>query len=275
MRLTHLSAPAAAAAAVIAIASFAASVSGQDQVPPPPVPAFQPTRPQGQPRLAPQGQGSQGQGRRGRYIAPTPRTPTGPTVKLPEPRAKSTTSIEQALWNRQTLRAVTPGPVALDDVGQLLWAAQGVTGRYARRAAPSAGGAYALEVLLVAGDVTGLPAGVYRYYGASNQLESLAPGDKRPAFSQITRFEGIQKAPAIVVITAVRSRTTQLFPTDEIADHFLSLEVGAAGQNLMLEAVALHLGTSIASDTDEKKLVDVLGTPADERPYMLIVVARD
>ncbi|NNG13199.1 MAG: hypothetical protein HKM88_08130 [Halobacteria archaeon] len=85
------------------------------------------------------------------------------SVRLPEPRADSGVSVEQALRQRRSQRRYTPAPLALAEVGQLLWAAQGVTGRGDLRAAPSAGALYPLEVYLVAGNATSLTAGVYKY----------------------------------------------------------------------------------------------------------------
>jgi len=46
--------------------------------------------------------------------------------------------------------------LALPDLGPLLWAAQRITHADNLRIAPSAGGRYPLEVIVVAGTVTGL-----------------------------------------------------------------------------------------------------------------------
>ncbi len=235
--------------ALIAVAAFGAATSGQEQAPP---------------------------GRRSRsgYAPPTPRVPTGPTVKLHAPKAKGTISVEETLWGRRSLRSATQGQITLDDVGQLVWAAQGVTGEWGRRAAPSAGGAYPLEVLLVAGDVAGLPAGLYRYYGVQNELERIADGDQRPTFAQISKFQGIDRAPAIIVITGVQARIAKFFPNENVARQHVAMEAGAASQNLELEAVALGLGTGIVGDWDEPKLLPFLHTLQGEMPFLVIVVSR-
>ena len=84
-------------------------------------------------------------------------------IKLPAPARAGTTSVEEALAARRSVRAYTAEPLTLADCAQLLWAAQGVTSPEGLRTAPSAGALYPLEVFLVAGRVTDLPAGVYRY----------------------------------------------------------------------------------------------------------------
>ena len=277
MKLTHRAAP--IAVAVIAVMLSASWVLGQGQVPPIPAPGSQ-ARPAQAPPGPPQPgqgyarQGREGRGRRGGAPRATPRTPTGPTVKLPTPRAKSELSIEQALWGRRQLRSATTGQIALEDAGQLLWAAQGITGEWGRRAAPSAGATYPLEVLLVAGDVAGLPAGVYRYYPASNELERLVLGDRRHDLAPVCKFDGIEKAAATVVITGVESRMAAVVPPGPMAHHNVAIEAGAASQNLVLEAVALGLGTAVVPDSDEARLVQILHTPPEEKPFVVVVISR-
>ena len=277
MNFRYLSGPVAAVA--IAVTLSAGVVCAQEQVPPAPVPTALAEPAQAPPGQFPPGQGYPRQGREGRSRrngAPraTPRTPTGPAVKLAAPKAKSETSVEQALWGRRSLRSVTAGQITLEDIGQLMWAAQGLTGEYGRRAAPSAGGAYPLEVLLVAGDVTGLPAGVYRYYPASNELERLVEGDRRGDLGEVCKFRGIEKAPAIVVITGVESRMATIVPAGPMAHHTVAIEAGAASQNLALEAVALGLGTAIVPDSDEEKLAKILHAAPNEKPFVTVVISR-
>ncbi|MFB6259261.1 MAG: nitroreductase, partial [Thiohalorhabdaceae bacterium] len=74
-------------------------------------------------------------------------------------------------------------PISLAHAGQLLWAAQG-TNRPEGRTAPSAGGLYPLTVYLVAGAVTDLSPGVYRYLPAHHRLEHVAEGDHRARLAQ-------------------------------------------------------------------------------------------
>ncbi len=240
----------AAAAAFIVVASLGATASGQKVQAPP----MQPSQ--------------------SGYVPPTPRIPTGPTVKLAAPKPKGTISVEQALWGRRSLPSATQGQITIEDAGQLVWAAQGVTGKWGRRAAPSAGGAYPLEVLLVAGDVAGLPAGLYRYYGAQHALERIADGDKRPELAQISRFQGIDRAPALIVITGIESRSTKFFPNETVARNHVAIEAGAASQNVALEAVGLGLGTAVLGGWDEPKLLQALHLPPEEQPFVVLVVSR-
>ena len=67
-------------------------------------------------------------------------------IKLPEPVKNSDTSIEEALLERRSIRQYKDDPLTLAEVSQLLWAAQGITGLWGWRTAPSAGATYPLEV---------------------------------------------------------------------------------------------------------------------------------
>lgn len=240
----------AAAAAFFVAASLGVPATGQESKP-------------SQPRTSP-----------GRYTPPPPRVPTGATVKLAAPKAKGAVSLDEALWGRRTLRAATRGPITLEAAGHLAWAGQGVTGEWARRAAPSAGGAYPIDVLLVAGDVAGLPVGVYRYYGVQNVLERIGDGDKRTEFAQMSKFQGIERAPLLIVITGVEERTAKVFTNQALAHTQVAIEAGAVAQNIALEAVALGLGTAVVGDVDEAKLSQILHLHQGEKPFEVIVVSR-
>ena len=84
-------------------------------------------------------------------------------IGLPEPRYDGDVSLEESLVKRRSVRDYAGEPLALEEVSQLLWAAQGTTADWSGRTAPSAGALYPLEVYVIVGDVRNLAAGVYRY----------------------------------------------------------------------------------------------------------------
>ncbi len=203
---------------------------------------------------------------------PTP-IPIGTvTVKLPEPIVKSATSLEEALRGRSAARTFATAPLTLAEAGQLLWAAQGITGKYDRRAAPSAGGLYPLSVILVAGNIAGLPPAVYRYSPTTNEIVRIGEGDRRPAIAEACHFPPLAGVPALFVITAAESRTAKAYGNR--APKLVALEAGAASQDLSLEAVALGLGCGLIVDFDVAKLAQATGTTHDEAPFMVLPVTR-
>jgi hypothetical protein len=70
----------------------------------------------------------------------------GAVIALPEPALDSGTSVEAALLERRSIREYRQAPLTLAQLGQLLWAAQGITASDGKRTAPSAGALYPLEV---------------------------------------------------------------------------------------------------------------------------------
>ncbi len=61
-------------------------------------------------------------------------------IELPPPVTKGKISLEETILKRRSQRLFLPKDLTLEQIGQLLWAAQGITagsGKY--RSAPSAG----------------------------------------------------------------------------------------------------------------------------------------
>ena len=79
----------------------------------------------------------------------THQTRYGSPVPLPAPATTDTISLEKAIGKRRSMRAFRPDPLPIATIGQLLWAGQGVTSPDGKRAAPSAGALYPLELYVV------------------------------------------------------------------------------------------------------------------------------
>ncbi len=85
--------------------------------------------------------------------------PTQPEVitPLPRPALAGTMSLEETLVQRRSVREFKATPLTPAEIGQLLWAAQGITHERGYRTAPSAGALYPLEVYVAT------PDGVFHY----------------------------------------------------------------------------------------------------------------
>ena len=129
------------------------------------------------------------------------------SIHLPEPRYDSEVSVESTMLNRRSIRNYSGQPLSLQEVSQLLWAAQGITNPGGGRTAPSAGALYPLELYIVAGDVQDLPQGVYRYKPQGHELIELMQGDKRGELSQACLGQSWAQDGAVsFVFTAVYAR---------------------------------------------------------------------
>lgn len=192
-------------------------------------------------------------------------------VTLPSPRLDSGFALERALAERRSVREFGSRALALGELAQLLWTAQGVTHRDGRRTAPSAGALYPLELYVVAGDVRDLAPGVYQHLPARHALQQLAAGDVRGQLcAAALAQECVAAGAAVVVFTAVERRTTRKY--GERGVRYVHIEVGHAAQNLALAATALGLGSVTVGAFDDAAVARLLNLPKGEAPLYLMPV---
>jgi SagB-type dehydrogenase family enzyme len=192
---------------------------------------------------------------------------------LPEPRFESQVSLEETLLGRRSVREYLSLPLSLEDISQLLWAAQGITSDWGGRTAPSAGALYPLEVYLVVGDVDGLESGVYKYQPQEHALIRVGDSDVRSELASAALEQSFIAQGAVdIVIAAVYERTTRKYGDRGV--RYVHMEAGHAAQNIYLEAVALDLGTVTVGAFSDEQVKDVLGMPESEVSLYIMPVGR-
>jgi SagB-type dehydrogenase family enzyme len=192
---------------------------------------------------------------------------------LPEPSYSSDVSIEEALERRRSVRGYGEEPVTLEEASQLLWAAQGVTSLRGFRTAPSAGALYPLEVYLVAGKVTDLEKGVYKYRPKGHALVKVAEDDLRSELASAALGQRSVQAGAIVLVfSAVYERTTSKYGRRGI--QYTHMEVGHAAQNVYLQAQSLELGTVFIGAFKDDRVKGLLQMPDKEHPLGIMPVGK-
>ena len=215
----------------------------------------------------------------GRYDAAAPRAArqVEGTVDLPDPATTGSVAVESAIAGRRSRRAFGDAPLALREVGQLLWAAQGITDRASgHRSTPSAGGLYPLEVFVVVGEpgAEGLAAGVYRYQPGGHRLALLEEGNVQSALRAAAVDQGaVERAAVDVVITAVDERTTAKYG-GRGERRYVPMEAGHAGENLYLQAEALGLSTVSIGAFDDERVRELVGAPENHRPLYVFPVGK-
>lgn len=206
----------------------------------------------------------------------TPAQPAqaGETIALPEPRLQGEMSVEEAIKGRRSERDFKDQPMNIEQVSQLLWAAQGITeGEGFKRAAPSAGATYPLDVYLVVGEngVDGLQAGVYHYQVREHALRLLTGSDVRaPLATACVSQMFIADTPITMVITAEYARTTGRY--GERGVRYVHTEAGHVGQNIYLQAEALGLGTVVIGAFIDKEVSGLLHLPETHEPLYVMPV---
>lgn len=211
-----------------------------------------------------------------RYFRKTaPETSTEPRsrISLPEPAHDSGTSIESALFKRQSIRQYAPESLTLAEISQLLWAAQGINRPGGYRTAPSAGALYPLELYLISGHVNQLSAGVYRYHPNDHSLEQLMSGDFRRELSQAAlNQEAVEEAPAVILIAGIYQRTTGKYGQRGI--QYVHMEVGCAAENIYLQAVSLNIGTVFIGAFHDDQVKNLLNLDVQEQPLSLMPIGK-
>ena len=192
----------------------------------------------------------------------------GAGVILPDPARTGEVSVERALAQRRSQRSYGTDPLTLDQVGQVLWAAQGIS-HGDRRTAPSAGALYPLTVFLVAGEIQDLPPGVYRYQPGRHGLEGVVEGDRRRALARAALGQDwVRQAPAVLVLVATYDRTTGKY--GDRGRRYVHMEVGHAAQNVYLQAEALGLATVMVGAFRDTAVARVLDLGPDRVPLALL-----
>ncbi len=194
-------------------------------------------------------------------------------IPLPPPQATGPLSVEEALAKRRSVREYRPEPLTLAEVGQLLWAAQGITRPGDHRTAPSAGATYPLEILLLAGSVHDLSPGLYRYRPPEHALVPLLEKDLRIKLTADALGQScVKDGAAALVITAIYERTTGKY--GQRGRRYVHMEVGYASENIHLQATALGLGTVAVGAFHDDRVQELLNLPANEHPLLIMPVGK-
>ena len=196
------------------------------------------------------------------------------SIPLPKPSSDGKLSLEKAIKGRRTIREFKDRVLSMTHLSQLLWAAQGITDSIEmKRAVPSAGALYPLDIYVIVGEkgVQGMEAGVYHYLPRTHEILPIAKGDLRKEVALASlRQTWMAKAPVIFVITAEYKRNAWKY--GERGIRYALIEVGHVGQNLFLQAEALGLGAGIVGAFNDLEVSKVARLPSKQEPLLIMPV---
>jgi SagB-type dehydrogenase family enzyme len=188
------------------------------------------------------------------------------TIKLPEPKIIGKMSLEESIFRRRSERAFLPNNLALEQISQLLWAAQGITDKtWGFRAAPSSGSLYPLTLYIIKSD------GVFKYVPDGHKLIQTSAEDVRPSLVRASLGQDfISQAPVVIVI-AGNFRIVEA-EYGQRSYRYLNMEIGHAAENIHLEAVALGLASVPVGAFWDDVVGKTLGLPDTQDPFYIIPV---
>ncbi|MHA2390418.1 MAG: SagB/ThcOx family dehydrogenase [Promethearchaeota archaeon] len=185
-------------------------------------------------------------------------------LKLPEPLMEGRKTLEECIYERESVRSYSDKEIEIEKISQILWATQGKKGF--KRTVPSAGATYPLEIY-----VTIKNKGYYHYKFENHSLELITEGNICQKLAQASwnqRF--IDEAYLNIIICADYKRTTQRY--GERGVRYVYMEVGHCGQNIHLEAVALGLVSVPIGAFEDQRVKEVLNLPKNIYPLYIIPI---
>ncbi len=204
----------------------------------------------------------------------------GSVILLPMPKVRrGSMPIEVALAYRRSLRHYLPKPITLEQLSQLLWAADGINNPWTGfRTAPSAGATYPIDIYVVVGERSVeicpgkyLEPGSYLYDPHTHSLKLVRKGDLRKELARAALDqEWVEKAAVDIVLCAVFERTTKYY--GERGYRYVYMEAGHIGQNIYLEATALGLGTVAVGAFYDEEVREVIGARPSQHPIYIFPV---
>ncbi len=185
-------------------------------------------------------------------------------IKLPKPILKGNKSLEECIYERESVRKYQDRVIEIEKVSQILWAAQGKKGQ--KRTVPSAGATYPLEIYVTLND-----KGYFHYDFEDHVLklvseENISKNLTEESWNQTF----IEEAYLNILICADYSRTTQRY--GERGIRYVYMEVGHCAQNIHLEAIALGLVSVPIGAFQDQNIKDVMRLPSNIDPLYIIPI---
>jgi SagB-type dehydrogenase family enzyme len=208
--------------------------------------------------------------------------PENTTIDLPAPKLEGGMSVEQALYQRRSVREFTEQSLTMQEVSQLLWSAYGVTKPIAPerlrggfKTAPSAGARFPLEIYLAAWRVDGLAPGFYHYLPEGHKLVPVRLGDFHDQLGAACHNQGcVVTAPVSLIWSAIYERMTSRYG-ERGRSRYVPMDLGHSGENVYLQVESLGLGTVAVGAFDDLLLqTSVPMTRAEEPLYVMPVGHR-
>jgi len=179
-------------------------------------------------------------------------------IKLNAPDKERGSATMQALSDRISVREFDEKELSLQDLSDLLWAANGINRPDGRRTAPTASNKQEIDVYAI------LPEGAYLYDAEVHSLKPVEKGDFRGLVAGSQDF--VKTAPLSLVIVANLEKLGD--PTVEQTKLLGSIDAGIVNQNINLFCASIGLANVPRASMDKAELQNVLKLSETRVPIM-------
>jgi protease I len=189
-------------------------------------------------------------------------------VQLPQPKLSGPMSLEDALAKRRSIRTFSPMGLTYDQLGQLAWAAQGITdSKTGFRTAPSAGAIYPIKLYFAT------EQGLFVYNPADHTLVQTVDKDIRAELSKAAMGQAaVAQAGCSIIITGSINDVAARY--GQKARTYIILEAGHIAQNILLQAVTLELGAVPIGAFDTNPVRRLCHLTSELEPFYIISVGH-
>ena len=184
-------------------------------------------------------------------------------IHLPTPEYGSGLPLMEALQRRATSRSFLPEPLTLQEISNILWAANGVNRpQLGLRTAPSARNAQEIDIYVF------IEKGVYLYNAEKHMLMPIVNKDFRRELSDQKFFVDV---PMVLAYVANFDKMEKF--SDEAKEFYSATDVGFVSQNVYLYCASAKLSTVVCGMFDKDLLKKVL-TIKNGKPLLVQPVGR-
>lgn len=182
-------------------------------------------------------------------------------IALPAPDLKNLASTGEAFKNRQSIRDFLTDELSLQQLSNLLWAANGINRPESnKRTAPSSRNSQEIDVYVI------MAKGAYCYDAANHQLLPVVAGDFRSQVAGTYQKE-MAKAPVSLVIVADLRKLGEGDGSERDL-RTAHTDAGLVSQNINIFCAAAGLATVTRSSMEHESLAKTLKLAPMQRPIL-------
>jgi len=209
---------------------------------------------------------------------------TGELITLPKFEDMVNDSYVNLLEIRRSERFFKKENLTGGQLAFLLWSAQGIQGYRGEndaavlKPAPSGGARHPFEMYAAVSGVDGLKEGLYRYAPTENIGKKIAaveylnelPNHKNSISAMLAGQKWASRAPVVLFLSCVPYRGEWRYA--QAAHRVMLIDLGHVGQNIMLSAAALGLGSCCIAAYDQELCDEAFGFDG-ENEYIVYAAA--